>query len=101
MSDSGQPPPPTAEPGGSKWAKPGCVTLRCREDGPLVVELPDVADGTTAGFRVIDHQGAEFRLPDGKRAIALCRCGQSAKRPFCDGAHRAVGFRSNELAKGP
>lgn len=101
MSDSGQPSPPVGETGGSKWAKQGCVTLRCREDGPLVVELPDAADGAGPTFRVIDHQGAEFRLPDGKRAIALCRCGQSANRPFCDGAHRASGFRSGELAEGP
>lgn len=99
MSDSGQP-PPVAEPGGSKWAKAGCVTLRCREDGPLVVELP-AADGTNPCFRVIDHQGGEFALPAGKRAVALCRCGQSASRPFCDGTHRAAGFRSDELAAGP
>jgi hypothetical protein len=59
------------EPG--RWAKPGCVTLRCREDGPLVVELPAAADGTTPCFRVIDHQGGEFTLPAGKRAVALCR----------------------------
>ena len=100
MSDSGQP-PPAAEPGGSQWAKDGCVTLRCREDGPLVVELPAVADGTSPCFRVIDHQGGEFALPAGKRAVALCRCGQSASRPFCDGNHRAAGFRSDELAAGP
>ena len=100
MSDSGQP-PPAAEPGGSKWAKDGCVTLRCREDGPLVVELPAAADGTSPCFRVIDHEGGEFALPAGKRAVALCRCGQSASRPFCDGTHRAAGFRSDELAAGP
>jgi len=101
VSDSVQPPPAAGEPGGSKWAKQGCVTLRCREDGPLVVELPAAAAGAAPGFRVIDHQGAEFPLPEGKRAIALCRCGQSANRPFCDGSHRASGFRSAELAEGP
>ena len=97
MSDSGQP-PPAPEPGGSKWAKDGCVTLRCREDGPLVVELPAAADCASPCFRVIDHQGGEFALPPGKRAVALCRCGQSARRPFCDGTHRAAGCRSDELA---
>ena len=100
MSDSNQPPPPV-ESVGSKWAKAGCVTLRCREDGPLVVELPEAATGVTPGFRVIDHQGGEFALPAGKRAVALCRCGQSARRPFCDGTHRAAGFRSDELAASP
>ena len=65
------------------------------------VESRNAAGGVGPGFRVIDHLGAEFPLPDGKRAIALCRCGQSANRPFCDGSHRASGFRSAELAKGP
>jgi CDGSH-type Zn-finger protein len=97
MSETGQ------EGGGqgqepSRWAKPGCVTLRCREDGPLVVELPAAADGSAPGFRVIDHLGGEFELPAGKRAVALCRCGHSARRPFCDGSHRAAGFESRELA---
>ena len=97
MSETGQ------EGGGqgqepSRWAKPGCVTLRCREDGPLVVELPAAADGSAPGFRVIDHLGGEFELPAGKRAVALCRCGHSALRPFCDGSHRAAGFESRELA---
>jgi len=84
------------EPG--RWAKPGCVTLRCREDGPLVVELPEATDASAPGFRVIDHLGGEFELPAGKRSVALCRCGHSARRPFCDGSHRAAGFESRELA---
>ncbi|MFM7135558.1 MAG: CDGSH iron-sulfur domain-containing protein [Planctomycetota bacterium] len=96
MSDTDQ--PPTGASGGSKWAKDGCLTLRCRADGPLVVELP--AGGPAPCFRVIDHEGGEFPLPAGKRAVALCRCGQSAQRPFCDGSHRAAGFRASELATG-
>jgi len=80
---------------GSRWAKPGCVTIRCRLDGPLVIELP--AD-TPPGVRVIDHEGGEFPLPDAKQAVALCRCGASAKKPFCDGSHRDTGFRARNLA---
>ena len=26
--------------------------------------------------------------------VALCRCGQSATKPFCDGAHRDAGFEA-------
>ena len=26
--------------------------------------------------------------------VALCRCGQSANKPFCDGAHKQAGFKS-------
>lgn len=96
MSDSSH----EAASDGSKWAKPGFVTLRCREDGPLVVELPVSGTAAGPGFRVLDHTGAEFALPEGKRAVALCRCGHSGTRPFCDGSHRAHGFEARERAQG-
>lgn len=85
-------------PAASQWAKAGHVTLRCRLDGPLVVELPPDEGGSRPAFRVIDHLGAEFVLPSGKRAIALCRCGKSATKPFCDGSHRSAEFLAGELA---
>lgn len=69
------------------------VTIRCREHGPLVVELPD-----GVGLRVTDHLGREFPLPTSKRAVALCRCGQSGNRPFCDGSHKRCGFSAPETA---
>ena len=65
------------------------LTIRCRENGPLV--LP-------AGFKIVDHQGNEFALPQGKEFIALCRCGQSKNKPFCDGTHKQCGFLAAELA---
>jgi CDGSH-type Zn-finger protein len=67
------------------------LTIRCRENGPLV--LP----GTVS---VVDHLGNPFPLPPGKDTIALCRCGQSRNRPFCDGSHRTCGFQAAELAPG-
>ncbi|MCS7046366.1 MAG: CDGSH iron-sulfur domain-containing protein [Gemmataceae bacterium] len=66
------------------------LTIRCRENGPLV--LP-------AQFKIVDHQGNEFSLPPGKELIALCRCGHSQRKPFCDGAHKQVGFQAAELAR--
>jgi CDGSH-type Zn-finger protein len=68
------------------------VTIRLRANGPLVVEGP---------FKLIDSRGAEFAIPTGKPAVALCRCGQSAKRPFCDGTHRDCGFVSDEAPTPP
>jgi CDGSH-type Zn-finger protein len=52
-------------------------------DGPLLVR---------GDFRMIDAAGLE--IDPGRRTIALCRCGRSGRRPFCDGSQWAVGFRS-------
>ena len=65
------------------------ITIRCRENGPLVVH---------GAVRVVDHQGNEFTPPPGKDGIALCRCAASKNKPFCDGSHRACGFVAAEVA---
>ncbi len=66
------------------------LLIRCRENGPLLVQGP---------VKIVDHQGNEFIIPPGKDSVALCRCGQSKNRPFCDGSHRSCGFLAAELAK--
>jgi CDGSH-type Zn-finger protein len=68
------------------------IIIRCRENGPLV--LP------AQGVRIVDHQGNAFTVPPGKDNIALCRCGRSQTKPFCDGSHRACAFQAAELAEG-
>jgi CDGSH-type Zn-finger protein len=65
------------------------ITIRCREDGPLVVLGP---------VKVVDHFGQVFALPVGKEFVALCRCGHSKTKPFCDGGHRTCGFIAKETA---
>lgn len=65
------------------------LLIRCRENGPLVIQGP---------VKVVDHQGNEFSIPAGKDAIALCRCGTSKNKPFCDGSHRTCSFQSAETA---
>ena len=65
------------------------ITIRLRENGPLVVQGP---------VKIVDHQGNEFTIPPGKDTIALCRCGQSKNKPFCDGSHRTCGFQAVEIA---
>ncbi len=67
------------------------VVIRLRENGPLVVQLP-------ANLKILDHLGNEFPIPAGKPAVALCRCGNSANKPFCDGSHKRVGFQAAETA---
>jgi CDGSH-type Zn-finger protein len=80
---------------------PPVVTIRCRADGPLVIEVPAAGDAPGVVVRVTDHRGREFPLPTHKRAVALCRCGQSRSRPFCDGSHRETGFTAADPAPEP
>ncbi len=65
------------------------VTIRLRDDGPLVIQGP---------VRIVDANGNEFTLPTEKPLVALCRCGQSGKKPFCDGTHKTCGFLAHERA---
>lgn len=65
------------------------LEIRCREHGPYVIK---------GAVRIVDHQGNVFTIPPGKESVALCRCGQSKKRPFCDGSHRECGFQAAEIA---
>ncbi|MEM9353177.1 MAG: CDGSH iron-sulfur domain-containing protein [Planctomycetota bacterium] len=65
------------------------VKIRMRPNGPLVVEGP---------FTLTDSDGNEFPLKTDKPAYALCRCGASKSRPFCDGAHNDIEFESDEKA---
>jgi CDGSH-type Zn-finger protein len=60
------------------------VEIKVRDDGPYKVTGP---------VRLIDADGGVFEVPAGE-AIALCRCGHSARKPFCDAAHRDAGFSS-------
>ena len=64
------------------------VTIKARANGPYKVEGP---------VRVIDANGNEFVLPEGS-AIALCRCGHSRTKPFCDKSHRRHGFIADDSA---
>lgn len=68
------------------------VTIKVRDNGPFLVEGP---------ITVIDATGNSFTIPANKPAIALCRCGQSKNRPFCDGTHKDCGFMSAERAPAP
>lgn len=49
-------------------------------------------------FEILDPQGAAFGL-GGRKAISLCRCGASANKPFCDGAHKRIGFEDKVVAR--
>jgi len=55
-------------------------TITIRNNGPYVVE---------GDVKLVDAQGNEVPLI--KRA--LCRCGGSTTKPFCDGTHSKIGFQ--------
>ena len=92
--------PPRGPVGPALRFTPDSLTIRCREDGPLVVEMPTGERFETLSLRVTDHHGNEFPLPVGKRAVALCRCGHTQARPFCDGSHKSCGFRAADVVRG-
>ena len=63
-------------------------TIKVRQNGPYLVDIDDVT--------VIDWNGASY--PIVRRPIALCRCGGSTTKPFCDGTHSRIGFAAAEAA---
>jgi len=67
------------------------VTIEVLNNGPLWVE-------PATAISLVDHDGAPIAVPEGKRGIALCRCGGSVNKPFCDGTHSKIGFKGAEEA---
>lgn len=59
----------------------GPVRVTPYRDGPYLVRGP---------FELVDQDGNVIET--GQRTIALCRCGRSQSRPFCDGTHKLIGF---------
>jgi CDGSH-type Zn-finger protein len=53
---------------------------------------------TTGPLTIVDPTGQEVQVPEGKH-VFLCRCGQSADKPFCDGSHERVGFQADGPAR--
>lgn len=58
------------------------MTVKVNDNGPYVIR---------GAFEVLDANGKAFETKD---VTALCRCGQSSNKPFCDGTHSKVGFSS-------
>jgi CDGSH-type Zn-finger protein len=62
------------------------VQVTAYRDGPLIVR---------GAARIVDANGTE--LTPRRDPIALCRCGKSRLRPFCDGTHKLIGFNAPGL----
>ena len=68
-------------------SNPAAVKIRVNANGPLLIEGPTV---------VIGLDGKP--LKEGSK-MALCRCGLSGNRPFCDGAHSKQGWKPDQEIK--
>ena len=64
--------------------RPAAVITAC-PDGPLLVR---------GDFDLVSASGEP--VPRHRRTVALCRCGFSAIKPYCDGSHKAAGFRTRD-----
>lgn len=72
----------------SRRRRSGEATITPYEDGPLIVR---------GNYRLVDQDGNE--IEPGRATVALCRCGRSRIRPFCDGTHTAVSFTAPGAAE--
>ena len=61
------------------------VEIKVRDNGPYKVTGP---------VRLIDAEGRAWEIGEGP--VALCRCGASKTKPFCDATHKEEGFDSCE-----
>jgi CDGSH-type Zn-finger protein/uncharacterized Fe-S cluster protein YjdI len=68
--------------GGDALGARGGLTITAQQDGPLLVE---------GALSINDVLGENRYLTT---RVELCRCGGSANKPFCDGTHESIGFRS-------
>lgn len=67
------------------------IKITARKNGPFRVEAPE------GSIDLMDADGNKYDLT-GKTAFALCRCGASVNKPFCDGTHSRIGFEAAEAA---
>jgi len=56
------------------------ITILVKDNAPYVVQ---------GEFKLVDAQGNEIPI----KKAALCRCGGSMTKPFCDGTHSKIGFQ--------
>ena len=63
------------------------ISIYCRENGPYVIEGKAVFTDSEGNSTTSEKEKAKVK-------VALCRCGGSATKPFCDGTHRTNGFQA-------
>ena len=64
------------------------VNIEIGADGPNRISGP---------IDIVDQDGNNYAIPE-ERWVAMCRCGHSFTKPFCDGGHRDAGFEAESKA---
>ncbi len=62
----------------------------------VVVACPDGPFLVRGRIDLVTPDGSP--IPQRRRTVALCRCGKSGIKPFCDGTHKVIGFRTEPEA---
>jgi len=62
------------------------VSIRITSNGPYLVE---------GNVELSDPEGKKVST-EGRPKFAVCRCGASSTKPFCDGTHSRIGFQAAE-----
>lgn len=62
------------------------VTINIIKNGPLIVNGP------------VELKDSDGNVYPAQKRLALCRCGASTEKPFCDGTHSKIGFQAAERA---
>lgn len=66
------------------------IKLTVAKNGPLRVQGA-AAMIENGELQLLDSDGVPI-APANPNAFSICRCGASAKKPFCDGTHSKIGF---------
>ncbi|WP_427871146.1 CDGSH iron-sulfur domain-containing protein [Leucobacter luti] len=64
------------------------------EDRPSITPCPDGPLLVRGRIEILTPEGKP--VPRRRRTVALCRCGLSTIKPYCDGTHKAAGFRTDD-----
>jgi 3-phenylpropionate/trans-cinnamate dioxygenase ferredoxin subunit len=67
------------------------ISVLAKKNGPYLIT------GDLSELQITDADGNKYDIT-GKQAVALCRCGASVNKPFCDGQHSKIGFQAAEAA---
>lgn len=70
-----------------------------QEPEAVITAYPDGPYLVRGVYRIIDTNGDELELT--RRTVALCRCGRSSQKPWCDSSHKSSKFKDHPAKAAP